>query len=110
MATHGNLQEFKPDSESILAYLERVEIYFAANKVEDERKSSVLLNVIGAKIYGVLRSLLAPERPQDKSYDALAQALTGHFEPKPLLIAERFYFYRCDQAPGESITDYIAEL
>ena len=63
MATHGTLKEFQPDSESILAYLERTEIYFAANKVEDERKSSVLLSVIGAKTYGILRSLLAPERP-----------------------------------------------
>ena len=34
----------------------------------------------------------------------------GSFEPKPLLIAERFRFNRCNQRADESVTDYAAEL
>ena len=33
-----------------------------------------------------------------------------HFEPKPLLIAERFHFHRREQNADESITEYVAEL
>ena len=33
-----------------------------------------------------------------------------HYEPKPLIITERFYFHQRKQATGESITDYVAKL
>ena len=40
----------------------------------------------------------------------MATILKSHFEPKPLLIAERFHFHRRDQAAGETIAEYVAEL
>ena len=36
--------------------------------------------------------------------------LQEHFDPKPATIAEHFQFHRRDQLPGESVTDYVAEL
>ena len=33
MATYNNVQEYKPEAESIAAYLERVEIFFQANDI-----------------------------------------------------------------------------
>ena len=36
--------------------------------------------------------------------------LKVHFQPKPLVIAERFHFHCRDQAVGESIADYVAQL
>ena len=36
--------------------------------------------------------------------------LKAHFEPKHIVIAERFHFHRRAQAKGESISDYLAEL
>ena len=84
-ATLGILQEFRPDSEPITAYIERV--YFAANEIAAE-KQVVLLNVIGSKTYSLLCSLTAPDLPQSLTLDALVKLLKGHFEPKPLLIAE----------------------
>ena len=47
MALLGKLHEFDPDSEELSAYLERVEIYFLANDVEEAKKVPVLLNCIG---------------------------------------------------------------
>ena len=38
MASLGKLHEFKPDEEEFATYLERVEIFFAANGVEDTKK------------------------------------------------------------------------
>ena len=109
-AALGTLQEFKPDAETIAAYLERVNLYFEANDIAAEKRVVVLLNAIGSKTYSLLRSLTAPDLPQSKSLDALVKMLKDHFEPKPLLIAERFYFHRRDQAVGETISEYVAEL
>ena len=67
MATqYGQLQEFKPDSDSIKSYLERVSLYFAANDVADGKRVPVLLSSIGASTYAVLSDLLAPAKPAAK--------------------------------------------
>ena len=47
---------------------------------------------------------------QKKSFKQIVNAPKGHFEPKPLIIAERFHFHRRNQAPGESIAEYVAKL
>ena len=62
------------------------------------------------KTYAVLRSHIAPTTPQSKSYNDLAQALKKHYEPKPLIIAERYIFHQRHQAPDESIAEYVVEL
>ena len=110
MSTVGSLTEFKPESERIEAYLERVQLFFDANGIQDEKKVAVLLTVIGSTTYALLSSLLAPQKPREKSFEELAATLRCHFEPKPLVIAERFHFHRRNQASGESISDYVAEL
>ena len=80
-ATYGPLQEFKPEVETITAYLERLKAYFDANYVPSAKRVAVLLSVIGPKTYAVLRSLTAPESPQSKTLDALTKAL---MTPSPL--------------------------
>ena len=59
---YGRLQEFIP---SIKAYLERVSLYFVANKIANGKKVSVLLSSIGASIYSLLSDLAAPDPPAD---------------------------------------------
>ena len=110
MGTIGSLAEFNPDSEKIETYLERVQLFFNANGVEEAKQVAVLLTVIGSNTYKLLSSLLAPTKPWEKSFTELAQTLRHHFEPQPLVIAERFHFHRCNQASGESISEYVAEL
>ncbi len=36
--------------------------------------------------------------------------LNTHYEPKPLVIAERFYFHQRNQGASESVVEYVAEL
>ena len=110
MAVFRHINEFKPDQESLAVYLERVELFFAANNVQAERKVPMLLAVIGSAAYSVLHNLLAPESPKMKTYEELVAALRQHYEPKPLVIAERFHFYHREQRVGESVADYVAEL
>jgi len=64
------------------------------------------LTILGAKTYLLLRNLVAPLLPQDKSFYDLVAVL----KPKPLIIAERFHFHKHHQAIGDSIADYMAEL
>ena len=63
---YGQLQEFKPDSDSINSYLERVSLYFTANNVADRKKVPVLLSSIGAPTYVILSDLLASAKPGEK--------------------------------------------
>ncbi len=109
-STYGQIQEFCSENESIEAYLERIELYFTANNIVAERQVAVFLSVIGGKNYTLLRNLLSPAKPSGKTLAELTAALKKHFAPKRLVIAERFRFYRREQAIGESVADYEAEL
>lgn len=65
--------------------------------------------MIGGKTYDLLRNL-SPTDPKDKTFAQLVELLKGHFEPKPLVIAERFHFHKRNQAASESVAKFIAEL
>ena len=110
MTTVGQLHEFCPESESLTAYVERVELFFTANDIAAQKKVPVFLSAVGGTTYGLLRNLLAPTSPKDKSFDEIVKVLKAHFEPKPVVIAERFHFHRRDQAPAETVAVYVAEL
>lgn len=106
----GTIGEFVPKLESWSAYVERLEQFFEANDIGADKQVATLLSVMGATTYGLLRNLVQPNKPKDKSFKDIVDALTAHFEPKPLLIAERFRFNHCNQKPDQSVTVYAAEL
>ena len=81
MAAVGTISAFQPDSEKIDSYLERIELYFTANNFPDERRVPALLSVIGATTYEILRSLLAPDLPQTKTYGELVEKLKNIILP-----------------------------
>ena len=109
-ALFGQKQKFQPGAEPITPYLEHFTAYLDTHEIADTKRASMLVSTIGQKTYAVLRSLMAPDTPQSKSYDVLVQALKKHHEPKPLIIAERCIFHQRHQAPGESIAEYVVEL
>ena len=110
MTTLDRIDDFDPVVESVSTYLERVQLFFVANNVEDARKSAVLLNLLGGKVYGTLRNILSPEQPAVKSYDELKAVLKAHYELKSIIIAERFHFHKRNQNPTESIAEFVAKL
>ena len=110
MATVGRIEEFNPEKERISTYLERVDLFFVANEVEEAKQVATLLSVIGGKTYALLSDLLAPDKPASKTLKQLKKTLQTHFEPKPVVIAERFQFHRRNQEAGESVAEYEAEL
>lgn len=95
----GSLAEFNPENKKIGTYLECVQLFFDANGMEDDKQVAVFLTVIGTKTYALLSGLLAPTKPREKSFSDLAQTVRYHFEPQPLIIAERFHFHKCLVSP-----------
>ncbi|GFU88099.1 uncharacterized protein K02A2.6 [Trichonephila clavipes] len=63
-----------------------------------------------AKLYQLLKNLLAPDIPSDQTLDKLKDALKKHLTPKPLIIPSRHKFLNRKQTEGEGISTYIAEL
>ena len=106
----GTLNEFRPDNESIKNYLERVQLYFTANGVNDGKQVAIFLSSIGSNTYSLLSNLCAPDAPKAKSLTDITAVLRSHYEPKRDIIAERFHFHKRDQALGESIAEYDAAL
>ena len=51
---YGQFSQFDPDQETMSAYLERVQIFFQANNIADEKQVDIFLSLIGAKTYGLL--------------------------------------------------------
>ena len=100
MATvFGNIEEFDSSHKDCPQYMERLGYFFDANGIESaEKKCAVLLTLIGATMYKLLRSLVVPSKPSEKTYQELIAALTAHFSPTPSPIVCRFKFHsRCRQ-------------
>ena len=69
LAAIGKLEEFDPEADDFTQYKERLELYCICD-VKADKKQAVLLTIIGARAYKTLRSLAAPQKPSDLTYDA----------------------------------------
>ena len=65
---------------------------------------------MGSPTYTLLKNLVRPGKPQDKSLEELFTLLKNHYEPKVIVIAERFRYYKRQQKEGETIAVYVSEL
>lgn len=95
----GRIGEFDDSQEVIDAYMERMEHWMAANNIEGpppdqenakDQRVSVLLTVIGAKTYGVLRNLLTRQdvhRAARHFENPLQATVTSHSGTLPFLSA-----------------------
>lgn len=113
MATNtsiGRLDQLHIGTEDFDCYIERMEQYFIANDVPETKKVAAFLSTMGAKAYELLRNLVAPDSPKDKRFRDLVKTLRAHLKPKPLVIAERFKFYKRTQQEEESVAEYMVSL
>lgn len=111
MATvFGNMCPFDESSEQWSSHTERFEYFVAANSITDDKVVPTFFSVIGPKTFTLLRNLLQPEKPREKTYEQIVNTLKAHFSPKPLVTAERFRFHRRNQLEGETVTMFVAVL
>ncbi|PFX22067.1 Uncharacterized protein K02A2.6 [Stylophora pistillata] len=90
--------------------VERMEMFFEVNNVSEAKKVPTILTLMGNKMYALLRSIVSPRGPKDLSFTEIVDNLAKHLDPKPIVIAERFKFYKAEQQKSEAIRDFIARL
>ncbi|XP_062864462.1 uncharacterized protein K02A2.6-like [Trichomycterus rosablanca] len=111
MATIGNLTAFDSKSQIWDEYCEVLEQFFIANGIsEEEKKRAILISVVGAATYSLMRNLLSPVKPSEKSYAELVSLLKNHFNPRPSEIVQRFKFDSRTRKATETVTEFVAEL
>ncbi len=99
---HGKIEQFNPASENITAHVQRVRLYLDVNGIAEAKQVSTFLMLMGAQNYNLVRRLL--------TLDELISVMEAHFNPKKLVIAERFHFYQRKQKSGETIAEFLADL
>ncbi len=70
----------------------------------------MFLTLVGPATYKLLRSLIAPANPTDKTLAQLVEVLANHYSPKPSEIMQRYRFYSRTRKTGESVANYVAAL
>ncbi|XP_072304768.1 uncharacterized protein [Eucyclogobius newberryi] len=111
MATIGTLAAFDAKNQSWEEYCEIMEQFFEANEIDNgDKQRAILLSVVGASTYSLMRNLLSPEKPKDKTYQQLVLLMKNHFDPKPSEIVQRYKFDSRSRKPNESVLDYVPEL
>ena len=106
-ATLGKVGEFNQLEDSWQNYIERLGFFFTANGIDDaDKKKAVLLSCCGATTYQLIRGLVMPAKPIDKSFDELVTVMKEHLNPKPNIIAERFRFNSRVQKSNETISQF----
>nr|XP_029715891.1 uncharacterized protein K02A2.6-like [Aedes albopictus] len=91
-------------------YQERLEQYFVAVDLEEERKSAVLLTSISLEVYQTVKNICHPAKPNEKSYVELCALLKGRFCPTMVTYRERAVFYRARQESGETVQEWYVRL
>ena len=111
MAKHGSIGEFRQEVEEWSAYAERLEYYFAANDVAaGDKKRAILLSVCGPSTYVLIRSLVAPQKPTEFSFEDLVEKVNKYHNPRPSAVVQRFKFNSRTRQSGEMVAAYVAEL
>ena len=70
MAAICHLDEFCRERTILtVTYTDRMEQYFIANSIAEEKQLAVFLTDIGGPTYELLRNLVSPDAPKDKSLE-----------------------------------------
>lgn len=102
---------FDAKSQSWEEYCEILGQFFEANGIDGDRQRAIVISVVGAQTYSLLRNLINPEKPKYKTYQQVVLVLKNHFHPQPSEIVEkRNKFDSRISKPEESVTEYDAEL
>ncbi|XP_077498609.1 uncharacterized protein LOC144109684 [Amblyomma americanum] len=110
MSRLGRIDEYDPKVQNFDPYLERFEHFVSANEVSEAKKLSVFLTVLGAEAYEVLKNLVVPALPGEKTFAEIKILPKNHYSPQTSVIAERCRFNRRVQLEQESVEDFVLEL
>lgn len=106
----GKISEFDVRSGLWSSYVDRLDMYFKVNKVEDDLKLPTLIASMGDEAYELLVNLASPDKPSDLSYKKVDELMRQHLQPAPSSLAERYRFRQKRQESEEDVAKYVAEL
>ena len=106
----GSIDPYNETEEDFDSYCSRVNMYFVANDIKDEKKVAAFFTLAGPKVFGLARDLLSPAKPEESTFDVILKTLKQYYKPKPVLIYERYKFYSRSQKSGESVNDFVVAL
>ena len=109
-ALYGHLGPFEDKDELFADYAGRCDAFVAANDIQADRRANFFLATIGPATYKLLKNLCEPDNPNTRTYLQLKNLLTNHFEPAPIVIAERYKFWAASQSETESVADFVVRL
>lgn len=90
-----------------LLYWAHFGYFVAANGIPDAKLVPTFLSLMGSDgTFNLFCSLLQPAKQGTKTFAEIVDTL--NFSPKPLVIAERLRFHKCNQEDGESVTLFVA--
>ena len=101
MAIQGTISAFDREVEEGQVYCERLEQYFLANNVGNaEKPLAILLSVCGPATYQLIRNLVAPEKPMDKSFSPIIKLMKEHHTTPLAATFQRFKLHSGSQNDG----------
>lgn len=111
MENVGHLSEFDAINSIWPIYKRRMDNYFIANEITDnKRKRAILLNLLNEETYQLVFNLCLPIEPEKKSYSDLINLIDKHFKPTVSIFAARYKFYNAKKEESESSREWIARL
>ncbi|XP_072389574.1 uncharacterized protein [Diabrotica undecimpunctata] len=105
-----SVESFNQSATKWSRWVKRLEGAYKVFKIPDEMRLPYLLHYMGSEAYDTLGDKLAPEVPEDKSYDDIVNLMDNFYNPAPLEIAEIFRFQSKRQAEEETIQEYLYSL
>ena len=106
----GKIPTFTEGEEDWDSYQERLECYFKVKAVKNDVKVHTLITGLQASQYQVLKNLLAPEKPSDKSYEDVVGVMSKHYGGGKNARVERSKFRSVVRKAEETIQAYSIRL
>lgn len=106
----GNIPEFCCGVDDWNVYAERLDQFFEVNDIVDEKRSALLISVVGNDAYKTLRDLCHPSLPKTKPFDELCNLLKKQYSPQVSIFRERIKFYKAQQETYETVSQWYARL
>ncbi|CAL1672469.1 unnamed protein product [Lasius platythorax] len=105
--------DFKIGQDDWEEFVERMELFFEVNDIEDENKrKAILLTKIDAETYKIVRKVCAPQKPKHTPWKEIIEKVENFVKPKVNQTVLRHNFRQRTQKEGESITirSYITPI
>ena len=113
VGTWTGIGEFnEQDGETWADYIERFEFACVGQGgvIDDVTKRARLLSGLGQEGYRKVKSILAPSRLSEVTFEDIKSKVQEHMDPKPSVIISRFKFHKKVQGAEQGIKEFVADL